>query len=104
MAQPVEQLGLVGVGAEPADRADLAAYVTRLSVELDRRRPGLEMRAEGALALVPDEQEGRVRIADQVPEMTEDAAAGQHPVRGDDHVRTLRLGDLLRVVDVPGLG
>src|SRR5205823_1285241 len=57
MAQPGEQLGLVGVGAEPADRADLAAHVARLAVELDGRRPGLEVGAERALALVADEQD-----------------------------------------------
>src|SRR6478672_7187716 len=79
VAEPVEQLGLVGVGGEPADRADLAADLARLTVELDRRRAGLEMGAERALALVADEQQGRGRVADQVPEMPQDPAAGQHP-------------------------
>ena len=50
---------LVGVGAEPADRADPAADLAVLAVELDDLRPGLEVGAERALALVADEQEGR---------------------------------------------
>ncbi len=104
MAQPIEQLGLVRVGGEAADRADLAADLARLAVELHGRRPGLEVGAERALALVADEQERRGRIADQVAQMAEHPAAGQHPVRGHDHVRTLGLGDLLRVANVAGLG
>ena len=95
---------LVGVGREAADRADLALDLAHLAVELDHLRPGLEVGAERPLALVADEQQGRAGIADQVPEVAEDPAAGQHPVRRDDHVRPRGLGDLLRVVDVAGPG
>ena len=97
VAEPGEQLGLVGVGAEAADRADLAADLADLAVELDRRRAGLEVGAERADALVADEQDHRARVVDQVAQVADDPAAGQHPVRGDDHVRPRRLGDRLRL-------
>ncbi len=89
------------MGAEAADRADLAANPANLAVELDRCRAGLEVGTEGAHALVADEQDHRARIVDQVAQVADDPAAGQHPVRGDDHVRpgcpSDRLG-LLHVV------
>ena len=55
--QPGEQLGLVGVGREAADGADLAADLARLAVDPDLGRAGLQVRAERALALVADEQD-----------------------------------------------
>ena len=40
----------------------------------------VEVRAERALALVADEEDRRRRIVDQVAQVPDDAAAGQHPV------------------------
>src|SRR5439155_14783812 len=77
--EPVEQSALVGMRAEAADRADLAADLPDPPVQHDRRRAGLEMGAQRALALVPDEQERRGRIVDQVPQVAQDPPAGQHP-------------------------
>ena len=71
MAEPGEQLALVGVRAEAADRADLAPHLADLAVELHGRRPGLEVRPERADALVADEQERRGRVVDQVAEVAE---------------------------------
>src|SRR5688572_12415282 len=45
-AQPAEQLGLVGMGGEAADRADLAAYRPLLPIEPDEFGAGLEVRPE----------------------------------------------------------
>src|SRR6476659_243529 len=55
---PVEQLALIGVCGEAGDRADLAADLPDLTVELDRRCTRLEMCAERPFALVPHEQQG----------------------------------------------
>src|SRR6185436_18859264 len=96
VAQPVEQLRLVGVRREAADRADAALDLARLPVEADRSRAGLEVRAERALALVADEQDRRVRIADEVAQVVHNTAAREHPIRGHDHVRPLRGRDRLR--------
>src|SRR6266550_6044957 len=87
VAEPVQQLGLVGMGREAADRADPAAYVAVLAVELDDLHPGLDVRPERSLTLVPDEQQRRVRIPDEIPQVPDDPPACQHPVRRDDHVR-----------------
>ena len=57
---------------------------------------GLEVGAQRALALVADEQDRRGRVVDEVAQVADDPAAGQHPVRGDDHVRPGRPGDRLR--------
>ena len=65
-------------------------------------RPGLEVRAERALALVADEQDRGGRIVDQVAQVADDPPAGQHPVRGHDHVRPRGARDRLRRLDVVG--
>ena len=90
-AEPVEQLALVGVRGEAADRADLAADRADLAVELDGLRTGLEVGSERAFALVADEQDRRGRVVDEVAQVADDAAAGQHAVRRDDHVRPRRV-------------
>ena len=64
--EPVEQLGLVGVRREAADRADLAAHVVQRAVDAHLLRAGLEVRAERALALVADEEQHRARVADEI--------------------------------------
>src|SRR4051812_8733192 len=62
--EPVQELRLVGVGGEAADRADPAADLADLAVEPDRGLPRLEVRAEGALALVAHEQDRRSGVVD----------------------------------------
>src|SRR3954451_4560696 len=74
-AEPVEQLALVGVSRETADRTGLAPDLADLTVELDRRGARLEVRAERAFALVSDEQDRRVRVVDEVAEVADDATA-----------------------------
>src|SRR5687768_15149876 len=88
---------------EPADRADLAVDLALLPVDPDLLGARLKVRAQRALALVTDEQQDRVRVADEVAEMADDPPAGQHPVRGDDHVRPRGLLDRLRLLDLPRL-
>ena len=88
------------MGREPADRADLAADRPDLAVELDRLGAGLEVGPEGPLALVADEQDRRVRVVDEVAQVADDAAAGEHAVGRDDHVRPRRPGDRLRCLHV----
>ena len=58
--------------------------------------PAWRCAPERPLALVADEQDGRVRVVDEVAQVADDAPAGQHPVRGHDHVRPRRVGDRLR--------
>src|SRR5512138_964554 len=96
-ADPLEELALVGVRREPADRADAAAHVARLPIEHDLGRPSLQVRAERALSLIADEQQRRRGILDEVAEVMEDATPGEHPVRRDDDVRPPRVLDLLRL-------
>ena len=50
--------------------------------------------------LVADEQQHRPRVADEVAQVADDPAPGEHPVRGDDHVRPRRPGDRLRRLEV----
>ena len=65
----------------------------------------LKMRAECPLTLVADEQEGRVRIVDEVTKVRQDSTSGEHAVRRDDHVRPRRVLDRARCRDVVrGLG
>src|SRR5262245_60782560 len=101
--QPIEQLALVGVGREPADRPDLATDLAHLAVDPDLRCACLEVGAERALTLVADEQQDGLRVADEVSEMAQDAPAGQHPIRGHDHVRPRRRLDRLRIADMARL-
>src|SRR6185295_11641086 len=75
--EPIEQLALVGMGGEAADRADLAADPPDLAVELDLLRARLEVCAKRALALVADEEDRRRRVVDEVAQVTHDAATGQ---------------------------
>src|SRR5262245_60783083 len=59
IGEPGEQLRLVGVGREAADRADLTAHLAILAVDPHARCARLKMRPERALALVANEQQGR---------------------------------------------
>ena len=93
---------LVGVRREAADRPDLAAHLAGLAVEADLLGPGLQVRAERPLALVADEQDRRRRVVDEVAQVADDAAAGEHPVGGHDQVRPRRALDGLRRLDVVG--
>src|SRR5436190_13467777 len=71
VAEPIEQLALVGVRREPADRTDLAAHAPDLAVELDLGRPGLEVRPERPFALVADEQDRGGRVVDEVAQVAD---------------------------------
>ena len=53
-------------------------------------------------ALVADEQDRRGRVVDEVAQVGHDASAGQHPVRGHDHVRPRRRRDRLRFIGRAG--
>jgi len=59
--QPPEQLGLVGVGRESADRSDLARDGEILAVDPDLLRALLQLRAERAFALVAGRTAGSSR-------------------------------------------
>ena len=65
------------------------------------------MRAERAVALITDEEQGHRRIADERLDVLDDPPAGDHPIRGEDHKRSHRLLDgegLLRAVRHDGIG
>src|SRR5256886_16868812 len=58
------------------------------------------MRPERALTLVADEEERCVRVIDEILQMVQHAAAGEHPVRRDDHVGPWRVLDGARLRDI----
>ena len=70
VGEPVEQLRLIGVGREAADRADLAADLPDRAVDRHRLGTRLEMVAERPDPLVADEQDDRGRVVDEVPQVT----------------------------------
>src|SRR5581483_1719753 len=76
VGDPRLELVLVGVRGEPADRANAAAHVAWLPVELHPLRAGLQVGAERALALIADEEQGRRRIVDEVAQVMEHAPPG----------------------------
>ena len=90
-----EQLRLVGVGGEPVERPDRRPDRHLLAGDARRRRAADEVPAERALALVADEQDRGRRVVQQALRVAHRPAAGEHPVRRDDHVRRRRLRDRL---------
>ena len=79
VAYPVEQLRLVRVRGEAADGPDRAADCAILRVQADRARPRLEVGAQRAIARGADEQEHRIGIVDEVPQMLHPAPTRGHP-------------------------
>src|SRR3989442_4164297 len=72
VAQPCEELGLVGMCGESADRTHLAMDLEVLTVDPDLFRPLLQARAEGAVALIADEEESHTWIADERLDVLDD--------------------------------
>jgi hypothetical protein len=62
------------------------------------------MRPKGSPALVADEQDRRLRIADEVAQVVDDPPAGEHAVGGHDHHQPRRRPDALRFIGRPGDG
>jgi len=58
----------------------------------------MQMRAERPVALIPNEEEGHRRIADERLDVLDDPPASDHPVGGDDHERSRRLLDRERLL------
>ena len=80
VAEPGEELGLVRMRGEPADRTHLAMDLEVLPVDPDLFRALLQVRAERAVALISDEEERHTRIADERLHVLDDAPAGDHAI------------------------
>src|SRR5207247_8500008 len=80
VAQPGEELGLVRMRGESTDRTHLAVDLEVLPVDPHLLRALLQVRAERAVALIADEEQGHTRIADERFDVLDDAPAGDHPI------------------------
>jgi hypothetical protein len=69
VTEPRLELVLVRVGGEAADRADAAADGDLLAVDPCRLPTVLDVASERALALVADEEEGALRVGEEVLEV-----------------------------------
>ncbi|MFM1943428.1 MAG: hypothetical protein RI897_2410 [Verrucomicrobiota bacterium] len=76
--EPVEEVGLACVGAEPAERVDFGADSDGLAVDFDFGCAFDEESAEGAVALVADDEDVGFRAPEVLFEVVEDTAAGAH--------------------------